>query len=106
MYSSEYFRQDKSGGNVKLPFKWMPLESLQEGLFSQKSDVVSCTLVPTSTSWTTVCTIIYDGFIVQDYLYIADIQLNSVAAIARQLIQGLVAVSPSPCRQYTYIRQS
>ena len=41
MYSSEYFRQDRSGGNVKLPFKWMPLESLQEGLFSQKSDVVS-----------------------------------------------------------------
>jgi len=47
MYSSEYFRQDKSGGNVKLPFKWMPLESLQEGMFSQKSDVVSCTLVST-----------------------------------------------------------
>ena len=41
MYASEYFRQDKSGSNVKLPFKWMPLESLQEGLFSQKSDVVS-----------------------------------------------------------------
>ena len=41
MYSSEYFRQDRSGGIIKLPFKWMPLESLQEGLFSQKSDVVS-----------------------------------------------------------------
>ena len=44
MYSAEYFRQDKSGGAVKLPFKWMPLESLQEGLFSQKSDVVTCKL--------------------------------------------------------------
>ena len=41
MYSSEYFRQDKSGCKVKLPFKWMPPESMQEGLFSQKSDVVS-----------------------------------------------------------------
>ena len=41
MYSYEYFRQRKSGSSVKLPFKWMPLESLQEGLFSQKSDVVS-----------------------------------------------------------------
>ena len=50
MYSSEYFRQGKSGSNVKLPFKWMPLESLQEGLFSQKSDVVRRTLVPTCTA--------------------------------------------------------
>jgi len=41
MYSYEYFRQRKTGSSVKLPFKWMPLESLQEGLFSQKSDVVS-----------------------------------------------------------------
>ena len=40
IYSSGYFRQDKSGGSVKLPFKWMALESLQEGVFSQKSDVV------------------------------------------------------------------
>ena len=44
MYSSGYFRQDKSGGSVKLPFKWMALESLQEGVFSEKSDVV-CALV-------------------------------------------------------------
>ena len=42
IYSLGYFRQDKSGGSVKLPFKWMALESLQEGVFSQKSDVVSC----------------------------------------------------------------
>ena len=46
MYASGYFRQDKSGSSIKLPFKWMPLESLQEGLFSQKSDVVSCTPIP------------------------------------------------------------
>ena len=40
IYSSGYFRQDKSEGSVKLPFKWMALESLQEGVFSEKSDVV------------------------------------------------------------------
>ena len=40
IYSLGYFRQDKSGGSVKLPFKWMALESLQEGVFSEKSDVV------------------------------------------------------------------
>ena len=35
-----YFRQDKSEG-VRLPFKWMALESLQDGVFTAKSDVVS-----------------------------------------------------------------
>ena len=44
IYNSGYFRQDKSGSSVKLPFKWMAPESLQEGVFSQKSDVV-CVLV-------------------------------------------------------------
>ena len=48
IYSSGYFRQDKSGGNVKLPFKWMALESLQEGVFSQKSDVVCKLHAPVS----------------------------------------------------------
>ena len=44
MFASGYFRQVKKGSTIKLPFRWMPLESLQEGLFSEKSDVVSgCT---------------------------------------------------------------
>ena len=39
IYTSGYFRQDKSDA-VKLPFKWMAPESLRDGLFSEKSDVV------------------------------------------------------------------
>ena len=39
VYNTGYFRQDKKEA-VRLPFKWMAPESLMEGLFSQKSDVV------------------------------------------------------------------
>ena len=35
-----YFRQDKMA-MVKLPFKWMALESIEDGVFSEKTDVVS-----------------------------------------------------------------
>ena len=41
IYSKTYFRQ-QSHTSVKLPVKWMALESLQEGVFSEKTDVVSC----------------------------------------------------------------
>lgn len=44
VYSQNYFRQVKGGSNspcVKLPVKWMAVESLHDGLFSEKSDVVS-----------------------------------------------------------------
>ena len=40
IYAKNYFRQDKTAG-VKLPVKWMAPESLNDGLFSEKSDVVS-----------------------------------------------------------------
>lgn len=40
IYSKTYFRQVESHTPVKLPVKWMALESLQEGVFSEKSDVV------------------------------------------------------------------
>ncbi len=39
IYSKTYFRQQANTG-VKLPVKWMAIESLQEGIFSEKTDVV------------------------------------------------------------------
>ena len=44
VYSRNYFRQgtDSEGGeaSVKLPVRWMALESLNDGIFSEKTDVV------------------------------------------------------------------
>ena len=40
IYTKNYFRQE-AHATVKLPIKWMAIESLQEGIFSEKTDVVS-----------------------------------------------------------------
>lgn len=40
-----YFRQDKSD-SVRLPFKWMALESFRDGVFTTKTDVVSLNTFP------------------------------------------------------------
>ena len=43
IYSKNYFRQGKEDAEVRLPIKWMALESLQDGVFSEETDVVgSC----------------------------------------------------------------
>ena len=44
MYSTNYFRQGSNRvQNIenKVPIRWMPLESIEEGLYTEKSDVVS-----------------------------------------------------------------
>ena len=45
IYARNYFRQTQikeEGEEVKLPARWMALESLMDGMFSEKSDVVGC----------------------------------------------------------------
>ena len=38
IYSTEYYRMEQ---HATLPVKWMPLESLMDGYFDEKTDVVS-----------------------------------------------------------------
>ena len=41
IYTGNYFRQHKDFSNqIKLPIKWMALESIHDGLFTEKTDVV------------------------------------------------------------------
>ena len=45
VYARNYFRQNRmeegDGSQVKLPVRWMALESLNDGVFTEKTDVVS-----------------------------------------------------------------
>ena len=40
LYERLYFRQERRA-NVKLPIKWLAVECIEDGIFSEKSDVVS-----------------------------------------------------------------
>ena len=40
METKEYFREDKSS-HIKLPLRWLAPESMDDYVFSEKSDVVS-----------------------------------------------------------------
>ena len=41
LYTKDYFKQNSdSKSHVKLPIKWMALESIHYGKFSEKTDVV------------------------------------------------------------------
>ena len=40
VYATGYFRQGNRD-DVKLPFKWMAIESLNDAVFTEKTDVVS-----------------------------------------------------------------
>ena len=39
IYNCGYFRQERKE-NVRLPYKWMAVESLNDGIFSEHTDVV------------------------------------------------------------------
>ncbi len=44
VYLRNYFRQGEKEG-VKLPVKWMAMESLHDGIFTEKTDVVTILFV-------------------------------------------------------------
>ncbi len=46
VYAKSYYRQSETDKSTKLPVKWMAPESLTDGLFSEKSDVVCCVYIP------------------------------------------------------------
>ncbi len=43
--AKDYIRQDETSGAKLLPVKWMAMESLEQGVFSEKTDVVSSWIV-------------------------------------------------------------
>jgi len=41
IYTSTYYRHRKTDTTVKLPMRWMAPESITDGIFTEKSDIVS-----------------------------------------------------------------
>ncbi len=50
MYTRNYYRQNIEDEGAKFPMKWMAIESLHDGVFNEKTDVVSCNAA--SCNWT------------------------------------------------------
>ena len=48
--TKEYFRQNQDE-TVKLPIKWLAPESINDGVFSEKTDVVSSNGLKLASSW-------------------------------------------------------
>ena len=40
IYSTNYYRQGKGQEEMKLPIRWMAVESIMDGIYTEKSDVV------------------------------------------------------------------
>ena len=56
VYTRGYFRLNKDGSdNVRLPYRWIPPESFQDGVFSEKSDVVGHFTYSSVSTGTQVC---------------------------------------------------
>ena len=53
IYIKNYFRVDSSAP-IAVPFKWMPLESLEEGICNEKTDMVRRIVI--STRLRSMCT--------------------------------------------------
>ena len=45
IYIANYYRWKKGDTNMKLPVRWMSPESTRDGIFTEKSDVVSTQLL-------------------------------------------------------------
>ncbi len=50
MYTRNYYKQNIEDEGAKLPMKWMAIECLHDGVFNEKTDVVSC--IQPSCDWT------------------------------------------------------
>ena len=44
VYTANYYRWKKGDTNMKLPVRWMSPESTRDGIFTEKSDVVSTSI--------------------------------------------------------------
>ena len=40
IHSTSYYRQGKEEEETKLPIRWMALESIMDGIYTEKTDVV------------------------------------------------------------------